>query len=70
MGRANAAAARGARSVEMVWRDPVTDERLSIAILATPELIRRLESEGFEVEAKIKGRVEAQIEGQITRSAG
>lgn len=58
VGRVHSGAGREARSVKLVWRDPVTGDRLSIAMMLAPEMIRCLESEGFQLEA------------QITRSAG
>ncbi|QDV08636.1 hypothetical protein Poly30_41890 [Planctomycetes bacterium Poly30] len=58
VGRMIPGAIREARSVRLVWQDPVTGDALRIAMMATPEMIRRLESEGFR------------LEGKITRSAG
>ncbi len=49
---------QAARSVHLAWLDPVTGEHLRIAMMATPEMIQRLQREGFALEA------------EITRSAG
>lgn len=58
LGQGAAAAGDAARSVRLAWQDPVTGERLYIAMMATPTMIQRLQSEGFAPEA------------EITRSAG
>jgi hypothetical protein len=53
MGRIVAGSDLRARSVCLVWFDPISGQRLSIEMMATPDLIRRLESEGFSVEPEI-----------------
>ena len=38
-----------ARRVDLVWRDPVTGEHLSLGLEASPELIASLRQDGFVV---------------------
>ncbi|MEM9379795.1 MAG: hypothetical protein AAGB93_07565 [Planctomycetota bacterium] len=38
-----------ARRVDLVWNDPETGARLSVGLLASPDLIDGLRRDGFEV---------------------
>ena len=38
-----------ARRVDLVWNDPETGARLSVGLLASPDLIEGLRRDGFEV---------------------
>ena len=40
-------------TVQLIWADPVTGERLRVTMDASPEMIRRLEGEGFYPDAEI-----------------
>ena len=40
-------------SVRLGWSDPVTGERLCIVFAADPEMLERLQEEGFCVESEI-----------------
>ena len=42
-----------ASTVQLIWADPVTGERLRIAVDADPELLQRLHGEGFHVDSEI-----------------
>ena len=47
-------ASHGAKApVRLGWSDPVTGERLSVVLDAHPEMLQRLQEEGFCVEPEI-----------------
>ena len=48
-GAVGAAPSVDARRVDLVWNDPETGARLSVGLLASPDLIEGLRRDGFEV---------------------
>lgn len=57
-----------ARRVELVWRDPVTGEHLSLGLEASPELIASLREDGFVV-AESDGTADETADGGSTAAA-